>query len=148
LIVGRFGADHVDAVDIDPRMLALARRRVARRQLPVTVMQASADDLPFEDARYDAVLDFGILHHVEAWRVAVAEVARVLRPGGRFFFEEVTAHALARPSYRRFLDHPTEDRFSGDDIVAELEGHGLRVGGRHPELVFGDFLVGVGERLP
>lgn len=146
LIVRHFGAGHVNATDIDPGMLDLARRRVAARGLPATVLEASADDLPFDDASYDAVFDFGILHHVVPWRVAVAEIARVLRVGGRFYFEEVTAHALARPSYRRFLDHPTEDRFSGEELVAELEQHGLRVGSRRREMVFGDFVIGVAER--
>ena len=146
LIVRHFGAGHVDATDIDPGMLDLARRRVAARGLPATVLEASADDLPFDAAAYDAVFDFGILHHVVPWRVAVSEVARVLRPGGRFYFEEVTAHALARPSYRHFLEHPTEDRFSGDEFVTELEKHRLVVGGRRLDLVFGDFVVGVAER--
>jgi ubiquinone/menaquinone biosynthesis C-methylase UbiE len=41
------------------------------------------------DSRYDAVFDFGIIHHVPDWRAAVAEVARVLRPQGRFYAEEV-----------------------------------------------------------
>jgi SAM-dependent methyltransferase len=148
LIVRHFGAGHVDGVDIDPAMLDLASRRVTDHDLPATVLQASADDLPFDDGTYDAVFDFGILHHVVAWRVAVSEVARVLRPGGRFYFEEVTAHALARPSYRRFLDHPTEDRFSGDELVTELEKQRLVVGARHRDLVFGDFVVGVAERGP
>ena len=146
LIVRHFGAGHVDATDIDPGMLDLARRRVAAHGLPATVLEASADDLPFDDASYDAVFDFGILHHVLPWRVAVAEIARVLRVGGRFYFEEVTAHALARPSYRRFLDHPTEDRFSGEELVAELEQQELRVGSRRREMVFGDFVIGVAER--
>jgi len=44
------------------------------------------------------VFDFAILHHVEDWRAALADIARVLRPGGRFSFEEVTATALARSS--------------------------------------------------
>lgn len=146
LILRCFGAGHVDAVDIDAGMLRLARGRITDHDLPATVLQASADDLPFDDAAYDAIFDFGILHHVAPWRVAVSEVARVLRPGGRFYFEEVTANALARPSYRRFLDHPTEDSFSGDEFVAELDKHGLVVGGRRRDLVFGDFVVGVAER--
>lgn len=54
------------------------------------------------------MFDFGIIHQIPNWRDAVSEVRRVLTPGGRFSFEEVTAHALARPTYQRFLEHPTE----------------------------------------
>ena len=35
------------------------------------------------------MFDFGIIHHVPQWRRALAEVARVLKPGGRFYAEEV-----------------------------------------------------------
>jgi hypothetical protein len=55
----------------------------------------------------------------------------VLRPGGQLIFEEVTAHALARRSYQLLFDHPSEDRFTGQEFVDELERHGLRVGGRY-----------------
>lgn len=147
LILEHFGADEVLGVDVDPHMLRLACRRIAAWGDRAVVARASATDLPVDDETVEAVFDFGILHHVEDWRTAVAEVRRVLRPGGRFYFEEVTSHALARPSYRRFLDHPTQDRFSGDALVAELESRDLRVGRRRMTIVQGDFVVGVAERL-
>ena len=34
-------------------------------------------------ATYDAVVDFGIIHHIPHWRAALAEIFRVLKPGGR-----------------------------------------------------------------
>lgn len=109
LIIDQFGAATVDALDLDPAMVTRARRRLRRYADQVRVVRGSADDLQAAlgagDAGYDAVFDFGIIHHITNWRDAVAEVARVLRPGGRFFFLEVTAAALARPSYRRLLDH-------------------------------------------
>ena len=62
------------------------------------VQQGDITSLPLADATMDAVADFGIIHHVPDWRAAIAEVARVLAPGGQFLFEEVTSHALARAS--------------------------------------------------
>ncbi len=99
-----------------------------------------------QDASYDAVFEFGIIHHVEDWRAALAEIARVLRPGGRFFFEEVTATALARPSYRLLFDHPAEDRFTAGEFLAECGRHSLAVGERWATRVGGDYLFGVAER--
>ncbi|WP_244278067.1 class I SAM-dependent methyltransferase [Gordonia westfalica] len=58
------------------------------------------------------------------------EVARVLKPGGRFFFDEVTATALARPTYQVLFDHPSEDRFTAGEFLHELSHHGLDVGER------------------
>jgi SAM-dependent methyltransferase len=81
-----------------------------------------------EDASYDAVFDFGIIHHVPAWQHAVTEVARVLKPGGRFFFEEVTKRALHRWFYRTFLEHPKTNRFSAEEFIAELENQPIWLG--------------------
>ena len=75
----------------------------------------------------------------------MAEVARVLRPGGRFFFEEVTSHGLSRWSYRTFLEHPMENRFSRQEFIAELERLGIEVGEDYVERFFGDFVFGVGR---
>jgi len=145
ILLTRFGAAHVDAFDLDPDMVERARRRLSRFRDRVRLAPGDATAIEAEDASYDAVFDFGIIHHIPAWRSAVREVARVLRPGGRFFFEEVTQHALARWAFRVFLEHPSEDRFSGAEFVAEVERAGLRVP-RWTERFFGDFVFGVGFR--
>lgn len=150
LILNQFGAAQVDAVDLDPAMIERARRRLARYGGRVTLAQGSATDLETALGAgagvYDAVFDFGIIHHIPNWRDALGEVARVLRPGGRFFFEEVTATALARPSYRALFDHPTEDRFTAGEFLAELPSHGLQIDDRWLTRVGGDYLFGVATR--
>ena len=148
IILQRFGASHVDAFDLDPEMVALARRRL--RRWPANrfrVFVGDAEKIETPDATYDAVFDFGIIHHVPAWRRAVTEVHRVLIPGGKFYFEEVTRHALSRWSYRTFLDHPREDRFSDEEFVAELGTAGLRVGSNYVTRFFGDFVIGVATKM-
>jgi ubiquinone/menaquinone biosynthesis C-methylase UbiE len=147
IILERFGAASVTAFDIDPDMVRRARARLSRfepESWQVSVGDAAAIDAP--DGSFDAVFDFGIIHHVPEWRRAVAEVSRVLKPGGRFFFEEVTDHALGRWFYRMFLDHPTHDRFGAAAFVAALEANGLEVGTRWKTWFFGDFVIGVGQR--
>jgi SAM-dependent methyltransferase len=147
LILDRFGAATVDAVDLDPAAVAGARRRLARYGGRVHLAEGSATDLTAalaaQDGSYDAVFDFGIIHHIENWRAALSEVARVVRPGGRFFFDEVTATALARPTYRRLFDHPREDRFTAGDFLAELTRRGLHVGERWRTRIGADYLLGV-----
>lgn len=148
IIFRRFGAREVHAFDLDPDMVQRARRRLSHYspdRLKLYVGDAAAMDE--DDESFDAVFDFGIVHHVPEWPRAVAEVARVLKPGGRFFFEEVTTHALNRWSYRTFLDHPRENRFSAEGFIAELERQGILVGKNHVERMFGDFVLGVGRRV-
>jgi len=130
LVLDVFGAAHVDAFDLDPEMVALARARLAARGERVRVWQGQAERIDAPDATYDAVFDFAIVHHVPAWRGALAEIARVLKPGGVFYGEEVLRALILHPLWRRLLEHPMEDRFDADGFAAGLEGAGLRVEAR------------------
>ena len=147
IILERFAAAEVAAFDLDPDMVARARRRLRRFPADrVTVSVGDVTAIAHPAASFDAVFDFGIIHHVPNWPDAVREVARVLRPGGRFFFEEVTRHALERWAYRRFLSHPQENRFTPEGFVTEVERCGMTVAGNVVTRVFGDFVIGVATR--
>lgn len=99
ILLERFGAAEVEAIDLDPKMIERARQRFSPDELArVHLSVGDATCLNAADATFDAVFDFGAIHLERNWRQAVAEVARVLRPGGRFFFELVTSRAL-RLSY-------------------------------------------------
>ncbi|NED20605.1 class I SAM-dependent methyltransferase [Streptomyces sp. SID9913] len=151
MILDRFRAARVDAIDLDESMVAKARRRLVDRPGRVRLAVGDATDLRAafgaEDDTYDAAFDFAIIHHIPDWRSAVAEIARVLKPGGVFVFDEVTAHALARPSYRMLFDHPEHDRFTADDFLAELPRHGLDVHGACTK-IRGDYLLGAARKYP
>lgn len=154
LILDEFGAARVDAVDLDPAMISRAHHRLRRHTGRAHLARGSATDLrsAFHDVgggqngTYDAVFDFAIIHHIPNWREALDEVARVLKPGGRFFFDEVTATALARPTYQVLFDHPSEDRFTAGEFLHELSHHGLDVGERWRTRIGGDYLWGVATR--
>jgi ubiquinone/menaquinone biosynthesis C-methylase UbiE len=140
----------VDAVDLDPKMILRAQRRLARYGPSVRLAQGSATDLAHAFSAFgggtDTGYDFAIIHHIPDWQGAVAEVARVLKPGGRFFFDEVTAAALARPSYRLLFDHPTENRFTAGQFLAALSLHGLHVADRWKTRIGSDYVLGVAHR--
>lgn len=147
IILEQFEAQEVRALDIDPAMVDLARLRLAEYgDERVRIDVGDAVEISAADQSFDAVFDFGIIHHVPDWQRAVREVARVLRNGGRFYFEEVTKHALDRWFYRTFLDHPKEDRFTGEEFVAECDRQGIAVTGNYVHRFFGDFVIGVGKR--
>lgn len=144
-LLARLGAAQVTAIDLDPAQVRRAQRRL-RDEQRASVKLGDVTALPSADHSVDAVADFGILHHVPDWRRAVTEIARVLKPGGQFVFEEVTRHALDRASYQLLFEHPPEDRFTGHEFIEELERQGLAVGGRHTQRFFGDFVLGVAIR--
>ena len=70
-------------VDISPEMLAIARQRAAENGREVDLRQGDAHNLPFEDASFDTVLCTFSLCNIPDEGRAVAEMKRVLRPGGK-----------------------------------------------------------------
>ena len=127
LILDVFGADVVDAFDLDASMVALARRRLELTGSRARFWVGDATSIPVPESRYDAVFDFGIIHHIPRWRPALTEVRRVLKPGGRFFAEEVLGRFIQHPVTRRILEHPQGDRFDRQGFHAALSEAGLDV---------------------
>ena len=123
LILRRFGAERVDGFDLDPRMVRRARRRMRRHGGRARFWVGDATAIAAPDGAYNAVFDFGIIHHVPEWRAAIAEVWRVLAPGGRFYAEEVLAPAIRRS--RHLFSHPQADRFDAEQFEAALVQAGL-----------------------
>lgn len=92
--------DEVVGIDPNPGMLALAAKRAARAPRPVELAPGNAESLPFPDASFDTVVSTVTLCSVASPAAALAEVHRVLAPGGRFLFLE---HGLAdRPRVARW----------------------------------------------
>jgi SAM-dependent methyltransferase len=113
-------------LDLDPVMVAMARRRLTRQTAAgVHLWVADAVRLPYGAARFDAVFGFGFLHHVPDWQTAVGEISRVLKPGGRYYLLELYPPVYANPVVRRLLVHPTENRFHSRDLHAALRANGL-----------------------
>jgi ubiquinone/menaquinone biosynthesis C-methylase UbiE len=127
LILDAFGAGRVDAFDLDPHMVELARERLAHEPSRVRLWVGDAARIEAPDATYDAVFDFAIIHHVPDWRAALREVYRVLKPGGRFYMEEVLRAFILHPVVRRVLEHPLEDRFDHAGLLDALQQQGFRV---------------------
>ena len=80
--------------DYDPVMVGAARKRLTKYP-HVAALQADVRQLPFDDGTFDFVVSFLMLHHVVDWEKAIAEVARVLRPGGIFTGYDLTASRAA-----------------------------------------------------
>ncbi|MCP5067113.1 MAG: class I SAM-dependent methyltransferase [bacterium] len=127
IILDRFGADRVEALDLDPRMARLANRRLVTRGNAVRVAVGDATQIAAPDGRYDAAFDFGILHHIPIWRDALREIYRVLKPGGRFYAEEVLEHALENRLLAHLFEHPREDRFDLARFRDALASQGFRI---------------------
>jgi ubiquinone/menaquinone biosynthesis C-methylase UbiE len=117
------GDVHLTAIDISPAMLDVARRRAQElgRVVDLRVGDAQAVDVP--DARFNTVVSTLSLCSIPDDRRAVAEVRRVLRPGGRFLLlEHVRSPFLPVRLVQRLLD-PLAARFSADHLLREPLDH-------------------------
>jgi SAM-dependent methyltransferase len=87
-------AERALGVDMSRDMLALARARLAERGLAdrAAVRQADMYRLPFADAAFDAVALQMVLHYAEDPAAALAEAARVLKPGGTLLIADLAPH--------------------------------------------------------
>lgn len=76
-------------LDAAPAALQVAKRRFARASLRATFVQGNVYDLPFTTDTFDIVTSFGLLEHFEDVDRVIAEMVRVIRPGGLFFADIV-----------------------------------------------------------
>jgi len=82
------GLESLTVTEPESAMLKRLRRRVEQVAPTATVLRAPAEDLPFDDGVFDAVVSTLTLCSVDDQRRAVGELRRVLRPGGVLLFVE------------------------------------------------------------
>jgi SAM-dependent methyltransferase len=118
-------------VDISVSMLEAAAGRLPAR---FDLVQGDATRLPLEDASLDTVLMFGGIHHVPDRLGLFREVARILRPGGRFLWREPVSdfwlwRALRAVVYRLSptLDADNERPLLFEETAPVLEAAGLEL---------------------
>ncbi len=112
------------AIDIDPHMTQAAAERL--HGFPnATARTADATSMPFPDESFDSVVSCLMLHHIGDWERAVAEVARVLRPGRKFVGYDLVRTPLASLFHR--LDGSPHRLISPRDFRLECEKNGLTI---------------------
>lgn len=105
-LAARSGAARVVGVDPSRNQLALARRRAGGP----CYARAAAEALPFPDRSFDAVVACLVLEHVPDHAPAVAEIARVLEPRGRFVL--LLNHPLLQtPGSGWVIDHVLDEQY-------------------------------------
>ncbi len=87
---------HVTGIDPARRAIAAAREHAAAHGHDIAYDVGAGEALPYDDASFDAVVCVDVLEHVADLDRVLAEVARVLRPGGTFAFDTINRNSLSR----------------------------------------------------
>jgi len=111
-------------IDIDPAMTQAATTRLLGFR-NASVKTADANAMPFPDDSFDSVVSCLMLHHIGDWERAVAETARVLRPGGTFLGYDLVRTPLA--SVFHHLDGSPHRLIVPADFRAECARNGLTI---------------------
>jgi ubiquinone/menaquinone biosynthesis C-methylase UbiE len=99
--------EEIVATEPEAGMLGRTRQRAEELDRPVRFVEAKAEQLPFEDDEFDTVVSTLVLCTVEDQDRALAEIHRVLKPGGRFLFiEHVRSEDPKRARWQDRLERP------------------------------------------
>lgn len=102
-MVGPTGS--VTGIDMTPEMVAKARGSVAEMGLGnVTIVESSAEHLPFDEASFDVVISNGVIDLIPDKDAVFSEITRVLRPGGRIQLADVTIQNPVSEESKRDID--------------------------------------------
>jgi SAM-dependent methyltransferase len=129
----RTGAQ-VTGLDIAPNLLAQARLRATEERLPIEFIEGDAEELPFDDASFDAVFSmFGAMFAPRPDRVA-AELKRVTRPGGLIAMANWTPKSIPGQLFAASAKHAPPPpgmeppvRWGIDEVVRERFGSDVDV---------------------
>jgi SAM-dependent methyltransferase len=120
----------VVGVDPSSQMRRLARRRTERLRSAVTVVDGSAERLPLDDGAATVAWAVASFHHWSDPDAGLAELYRVLEPGGRFLIAERLArphallrhHALSSPAAEDLAKSTERAGFAGVAVAAHRPG--------------------------
>jgi len=137
---------HVTGIDISDSMVALAQRRCAEDPIKgrTTIIKADATALPFPEASFDAAVSTQVLEYVPDVGQALAELHRVLRPGGRALildtdWDSVVWHSRDRRRMERILAAWNErfaDPYLPRTLAKRLNDAGFEVRSRDVLVLF------------
>ncbi len=123
-ILKRFPNVRVIAVDYDSDQVTRAQQRLAHFSDRVVVQQGDATALDFPDDHFDVVFALNLFHHIRDYRRALAQIARVLKPGGKLYVMDLDQRFF-NPLFRKLF--PPEALFSREEFLNDLRHVGLDV---------------------
>jgi SAM-dependent methyltransferase len=130
LLDDRFRPRRITGIDIDAELIARGRAQAAAQPPPaaeLVLTTASATDIPLADGSVDLVLCHQLLHHMTAQHEALAEMRRVLRPGGLLLLAESCRCFIESGPVRALFRHPPEAQRDAAGYLDLVRAAGFRI---------------------
>ena len=128
LIKKYFSAQNITGVDLDEKMIEIAQKRNKDTTITFKVMDASKLDFP--DQQFDAVFDFGIIHHIPNWKDCIKELKRVLKTNGELILEDLSIESFSKDIgklWRLLSDHPYQYMYTRKQFIDFLNENGFEI---------------------
>jgi ubiquinone/menaquinone biosynthesis C-methylase UbiE len=128
LILKYFPAKRMSAIDREADLISVARQTHSGEGLDFSVQDVRS--LGFADGRFDAVFDLADLHNHADWEKGLAEMWRVLRPGGLLILEELSRESFERAAGRLFkalTEHPYDRMLTAEAFKDRVLGSGFEI---------------------
>jgi SAM-dependent methyltransferase len=126
-LVERFQPERIHALDPDPAFPAKAAASLAACPVPVTVHRTHAEAMDLPDACVDLVFCHQSLHHIVGQEQALAEIYRVLKPGGHLLLAESTRRYIRSWIIRPLFRHPMQVQRTAPQYLEMLRAAGFEV---------------------
>ena len=128
----------VTGIDPSDSSLQTARQHALEQGLAIDYQCGLGDRLPFASDSFDVVTCCDVLEHIEDWDATIAEIARVLKPGGLFLFDTINRTAYSwlvniiiaqELPYTSFMPrnmHVWPMFIKPDELKASMQRHGMQ----------------------
>ncbi len=134
------------ATDLDPRMVASTKQRINDPSVVFEV--ADATQLRFKNDSFNAVFDYGVLHHIPGlfWKKCLQEFYRILLPKGKLFLYDNSIESFTTfwgRINRLISSHPYDSMYTKRELLAYLKSLGFRV---KKEVPLGRYFIIIAEK--
>lgn len=128
LIKKYFSPNKIFAIDLDEKMISLAKRNNSDINIFFEIGDATV--LKYNSNQFDAIFDFWIIHHIPNWKQCLKELKRVLKPGGQLFIDDLSIESFNLTTgklWRKSLDHPYKNMYTREEFINYLKNLGFRL---------------------
>ena len=136
LLIERFSPQRLIGVDAEVKCLQHAQAEALKEKIPIELRHCDIAALDVADASVDLVFCHQTFHHLSRQQMALAQMFRVLKPGGLLLFAESTRAYIHSWMIRLLFRHPMHVQRSAGEYLAMIRDQGFTFGSQNVSLPY------------